>query len=116
MKFAEHLGSHLTPEWRTKYVQYDELKVFLYEATENAPTSDGVNDDILRRHFSKFDDGFFMFCDQELNKVNTFFAEKLAEAIRRYNELELEVANAGVTRLASIAQKSFMTGNEHQKG
>ena len=23
MKFSEHLGTHLTPEWRSQYVQYD---------------------------------------------------------------------------------------------
>lgn len=113
MKFAEHLGSHLTPEWRTKYVQYDDLKVFLYAATENAPMSVEVNDELLRRHFSKFDPDFFTFCDQELNKVNIFFAEKLAEAIRRYNELELEVAHTGVERLQSVAtRKTFVPAND----
>ena len=111
MKFAEHLGSHLTPEWRTKYVSYDDLKVFLYSATESAPVSDDVNDEILSRHFAKYDGKFFAFCDQELNKVNTFFAEKLAEAIRRYNELEIDVANSGVERLQSVVRKSWMKTN-----
>lgn len=39
------------------------------------------------------DEVFFKFCEKELNKINTFFAEKLAEATRKFanlqNELEL---------------------------
>jgi hypothetical protein len=39
------------------------------------------------------DELFFKFCEKELNKINTFFAEKLAEATRKFanlqNELEL---------------------------
>ena len=23
MKFTEHLGAHLTPEWRSQYIQYE---------------------------------------------------------------------------------------------
>jgi len=23
MKFAEHLGAHITPEWRKQYIQYE---------------------------------------------------------------------------------------------
>ena len=34
----------------------------------------GVNEEILRRHYAKHDEGFFMFCDKEVSKVNTFFA------------------------------------------
>ena len=26
MRFSRHLSSHLTPEWRKKYIQYTELK------------------------------------------------------------------------------------------
>jgi hypothetical protein len=31
MRFSRHLSSHLTPEWRKKYIQYTELKRMLYE-------------------------------------------------------------------------------------
>ena len=27
MKFAEHLGAHITPEWRKQYIQYEDMKV-----------------------------------------------------------------------------------------
>lgn len=31
MRFAHHLSSHLTPEWRKHYIDYDELKERIYE-------------------------------------------------------------------------------------
>jgi len=91
MKFTEHLGAHLTPEWRSQYIRYEEMKKLLYDAVDNAPLTDGVNEEILRRHYAKHDEGFFMFCDKEVSKVNTFFAEKLAEATRKFQELGAEV-------------------------
>ena len=33
-----------------------------------------ASDEVLRAHFSRYDDGFFNFCDKELARVNTFFA------------------------------------------
>ena len=34
MKFAEHLGAHITPEWRKQYIQYEEMKTMLCEAIQ----------------------------------------------------------------------------------
>ena len=31
MRFAHHLSSHLTPEWRKHYIDYDDLKRRIYE-------------------------------------------------------------------------------------
>ena len=31
MRFAQHLSSHLTPEWRKNYIRYDELKKMIYQ-------------------------------------------------------------------------------------
>jgi len=106
MKFSEHLGAHLTPEWRSQYVQYDEIKKFIYAAQEKAPSWDDISDPIIHDHFARYDEGFFMFCDKELKKVNTFFAEKLAEAARRFNDLQLEVANSGSIRLQTVAMSA----------
>jgi len=33
MRFSHRLSSHLTPEWRKHYVQYDKLKKMIYEMT-----------------------------------------------------------------------------------
>lgn len=31
MRFAHHLSSHLTPEWRKHYINYDDLKKRVYQ-------------------------------------------------------------------------------------
>ena len=31
MRFAHHLSSHLTPEWRKHYIDYDNLKRRVYK-------------------------------------------------------------------------------------
>ena len=37
-----------------------------------------ANEEIIRRHYAKHDEGFFVYCDKELLKVNTFFAGELS--------------------------------------
>lgn len=46
---------------------------------------------MLQRHFARADEIFFQFCDKELIKINTFFAEKLAEAQRKFETLKSEL-------------------------
>lgn len=41
MKFAEHLAAHITPEWRKQYLQYDEMKMLIYNAVESKPSDEG---------------------------------------------------------------------------
>ena len=96
MKFAEHLGAHITPEWRKQYIQYEEMKSQLYAALETAPSAEVVEEDVLQRYFARFDETFFTFCDKELAKINTFYAEKIAEATRKFSMLksELELPDA----------------------
>lgn len=50
----------------------------------------------LIRYNKNFDEQFLKFCEKELNKINTFFAEKLAEATRKFAALqnELEVSKS----------------------
>ena len=43
MKFAEHLGAHITPEWRKQYIHYDDMKNMLYSALEQAPSVELVD-------------------------------------------------------------------------
>ena len=47
----------------------------------------------------RFDESFFTFCGKELTKINTFYAEKLAEATRKFatlkNEMEGDASMAG---------------------
>lgn len=64
MKFAEHLGAHITPEWRKQYIQYEEMKAMLYAAVEEAPSAEVVEQEVLQRYFANFDEKFFTFCDK----------------------------------------------------
>lgn len=91
MKFAEHLGAHITPEWRKQYIQYEAMKELLYEAQEQAPSSEVTDQSTIQRFFARFDEKFFQFCDKELAKINTFFLEKLSEANRKYASLKAEL-------------------------
>ena len=69
----------------------------IYQAVEEAPAVDSVEEDILKRHFANFDESFFNYCDKELKKINTFYSEKLAEATRKFSTLnnELKIALEG---------------------
>lgn len=73
------------------------MKAMIYQAVEEAPAVDSVEEDILKRHFANFDESFFNYCDMELKKINTFYAEKLAEATRKFATLinELKIALEG---------------------
>lgn len=48
-----------------------EMKSMLYQAVEEAPAVESVEEDILKRHFANFDETFFNYCDKELKKINT---------------------------------------------
>ena len=91
MKFAEHLGAHITPEWRKQYIQYEEMKAMLYAGLEQAPCAELVEEEVLTRYFARFDESFFTYCDKELTKINTFYAEKIAEATRKFAMLRSEL-------------------------
>lgn len=59
-------------------------------AVDNAPT-DQSELRAIQSYQAVFDDRFFERCDMELQKVNTFFAEKLAEAKRKHVALTSEL-------------------------
>ncbi|XP_046733957.1 xenotropic and polytropic retrovirus receptor 1-like isoform X1 [Diprion similis] len=109
MKFAEHLAAHITPEWRKQYINYEEMKALLYAAVEQAPAAEAIEPHVLERYFSKFDETFFHYCDKELAKINTFYSEKLAEAMRRYATLTSELS--GVQTIADEVKSGGYKGN-----
>ncbi len=37
MKFGEQFSTHLTPEWRKQYLQYEELKTMIYDTLTKLP-------------------------------------------------------------------------------
>ncbi|XP_072018125.1 LOW QUALITY PROTEIN: xenotropic and polytropic retrovirus receptor 1 homolog [Amphiura filiformis] len=91
MRFTEHLGAHITPEWRKQYIKYEELKDMLYQAKEDAPSPEFASEPDIERFYAKFEEKFFQLCDKELSKVNTFFSEKVAEAMRNFAQLQDEI-------------------------
>lgn len=94
MKFAEHLSAHITPEWRKQYINYEEMKIMIYNAVEQAPSIETVELSLVTRHFARFDEEFISYCEKELAKINTFYSEKLAEATRKYANLRSELLEA----------------------
>ncbi|CAH1389364.1 unnamed protein product [Nezara viridula] len=112
MKFAEHLSAHITPEWRKQYINYEEMKAMLYMGLEGGPSAESgeAEPEEVTRHFKNFDEKFFLYCDNELKKINTFYSEKLAEATRKFanlrNELSTSKENSGVKgKRSGISQK-----------
>lgn len=66
----------------------------IYMAVEKAPSAEAVDEGVLQRHFANFDESFFLFCDSELKKINTFYSEKMAEATRKFANLQVELKTA----------------------
>lgn len=50
MKFAEHLSAHITPEWTSQYIRYEDMKDILYALEQDAPL-DGMFMEDLNHHF-----------------------------------------------------------------
>uniref|UniRef100_A0A3Q2SVG4 Xenotropic and polytropic retrovirus receptor 1 n=1 Tax=Fundulus heteroclitus TaxID=8078 RepID=A0A3Q2SVG4_FUNHE len=94
MKFAEHLASHITPEWRKQYLLYEAFKDMLYGAQDQAPAVEVTDEDTVKRYYAKFEERFFQTCEKELLKINTFYSEKLAEAQRRFATLQNELQSS----------------------
>eukprot|EP00108_Taenia_solium_P008132 TsM_000698900 transcript=TsM_000698900 gene=TsM_000698900 len=66
------------------------LKEILYKALddfEELPVVDAVT---VSKHFDECDTVFFAMCQAELDKINNFFAEKLAESKRKFAALKDE--------------------------
>jgi len=92
MKFAEHLASHLTPEWRKQYVNYDKMKKMLYIICDKAPSQEeDPESEVRRRYLVQKEEEFFNYCTDELNKINLFFNQKLAEAQTKFRDLNRDV-------------------------
>lgn len=87
MKFTETLSTHLTPEWRTQYMNYEVLKAMLIQAVDGIPAMENLR----RSYYINVDQDFFYELEKELQKVNTFFAEKLAEIRRKLAALQEEI-------------------------
>ncbi|CAF1189295.1 unnamed protein product [Rotaria sordida] len=138
MKFGVHLMTNLTSEWNSQYIQYQYMKEMLEKAVVEAPVLVNTNDDddsdsnlFCEQYFLHVDEEFFEFCEKQVTKINTFFAEKLAEleesihtygALRRFTTLTDEIeyrklmyGEVSPARKSSIAliQKSNKIGQSN---
>ncbi|CAF3563282.1 unnamed protein product [Rotaria sordida] len=112
MKFAQHLSAHVTPEWNSQYIRYDEMKELLAQAIAKAQPYVDESDNILREQFFlRVDEHFFQYCEKEATKINTFFAEKLAEASRRWETLSNEVLQMEQARRFGHRRPAIVPGN-----
>lgn len=57
------------------------MKAMLYAASEQSPSAEVVEPEVLKRYKAKFDDKFFHYCDKELKKINTFYSGTIANVI-----------------------------------
>ncbi|KAG0022137.1 vacuolar transporter chaperone [Entomortierella chlamydospora] len=73
MKFGQHLGESIQPEWSFNYISYDELKNVLKTRTD-------------ANLWSETDEGYFVeLLERELEKVYSFQTVKIGEVRRKLN-------------------------------
>lgn len=96
--------------------------MMLYEAVEKAPSQELSEPEMIHAYFGRFDENFFQYCDTELRKINTFFAEKLAEASRKHVNLQSDLTvledvkiHSGVKRrkIAGLLKKKDDDASDH---
>lgn len=118
-KNTTQIESHLRIPSAYDYGNPKEMKAKIYTAVEEAPSVDNVEEEILNRHFANFDEMFFLYCDEELKKINTFYSEKLAEATRRNAALmaKLKEAKDSVQKVQKkkSAQKQHISARKVQE-
>ena len=91
MKFGEHLSAHLTPEWMSQYIKYEDLKDILYELQQESQNNEKADCNLQATSTNNsLNEYFFDKCKKELEKINRFFAEKIAEAERKFLALKEE--------------------------
>ncbi|CAF1669951.1 unnamed protein product, partial [Adineta ricciae] len=88
MKFGEYLRRNLTSEWSSQYIDYENLKELLYEIVNKAPTDESS---LRQEYFVQADQEFLQCCERESIKINTFFAQKLAQSLLQFDNLKNEL-------------------------
>ncbi|SPP86771.1 xenotropic and polytropic retrovirus receptor 1 isoform X2 [Drosophila guanche] len=92
MKFGKTFETHLTIEWRQQYMRYSDLKTMIKQGVDGARTADDSSHAYgVEAYYKAFEEAFFSECQNELNRVNNFFMEKLAEARRKHATLKLQL-------------------------
>ncbi|KAM7347488.1 solute carrier family 53 member 1-like [Cochliomyia hominivorax] len=95
-----------------------DLKNMILNALKNAPVKEISTDHAINNYFGIFEEEFFFECENELRKINTFYAEKLAEAKRRNDGLATaldEVVGEFRLRTRTMSRKSLHEKNIKRK-
>ncbi|OAF68644.1 hypothetical protein A3Q56_03573 [Intoshia linei] len=80
MKFAEHLFTHITPEWRIQYIDYEYMKQIIYSGqneiskVEICEITEIVDENERCKYIKNL---FFDTCHRELEKVDSFYQERV---------------------------------------
>lgn len=92
MKYKQILDQNMVPEWRCQYINYKELDIALNRAIENKlikSREKGVDSYFeLIKFNQKFAHYFSRECQKQLDKINSFHKEKLAEIEGKYKNLQ----------------------------
>jgi len=113
----------LPGSWRTRCVAYDSLKLFIKKGEETRTSngisnisvdkgsSDGESSDSSLSESSKYDfqqweSSFTAKFQHEINKVNQFYDDKMAECMDRLKVIEHEVAHA-FSRSQTVSRLQF---------
>jgi SPX domain protein involved in polyphosphate accumulation len=97
MKFAEYLWKHLTPEWYSQYIEYDEMKVLLAESVAEAEQLFDITDASGREQF-------FIQADERFFQVSFHRASVL---IRLKNRHPSSAKNKHRKSIRSLQRKSL---------
>ncbi|KAJ1835551.1 phosphate system positive regulatory protein pho81 [Coemansia sp. RSA 2711] len=86
MKFGKHIQAQTIPEWAAHYMSYKALKKIINEL--GAPLSPGASPaEAAKRRLQTVKAAFFFQVDRELEKVNSFYLQKEADAKVRLKSL-----------------------------
>ncbi|KAJ1778353.1 phosphate system positive regulatory protein pho81, partial [Coemansia sp. RSA 1824] len=86
MKFGKHIQAQTIPEWAAHYMSYKALKKIINELS--VPLSPSINPaEAAKQRLRTVKAAFFFQVDRELEKVNTFYVQKEADAQVRLKSL-----------------------------
>ncbi|XP_067635196.1 solute carrier family 53 member 1-like [Eurosta solidaginis] len=112
MKFQQNLQTHLSPEWRSQYIDYGSLKDMISDAVAHAPPADTL---AYAEHLAKFKQKFFELCDKELEKIDIFYEAKLSEINHKYTVLKHELRLVkDMTRLSVILRSTMYVKSDRR--
>ena len=105
MKFGADLKNSIVPEWEHGYIAYDELKK-LIKKLSNAEASAKES----------MEEEFFLLLEDELEKVNRFYLEKIKEFDDELRKMEGRPRADSATALASGTDNASMVSLHAQIG